>query len=253
MQVAHDLATKPSDRAFLVAQDVHKTYGQGAVRHEALRGISFTADAGEFIALRGPSGCGKSTLLHILGAMDKPTTGQVWLSGQRLDTLSLDQLAAVRRRRVGFVFQAFNLLPTLDAAENVGLPLRLDGVSTREARQRSLDALQDVGLVSRAHHRPSQLSGGEMQRVAIARALAMHPQLILADEPTGSLDSVNGSRVLELLAELNQARKLTILIATHSREAAAVATRTLDVKDGRLEPEGIDRATPSEPTIDVIS
>lgn len=230
---------------FLVARNVHKTYGEGTVRHEALCGISFTANVGELIALRGPSGCGKSTLLHILGAMDKPTSGEVWLDGRRLDQLNLDQLAAVRRRHVGFVFQAFNLLPTLNAAENVSLPLRLDGVPAGEAHQRGMEALRDVGLLQRAAHQPSQLSGGEMQRVAIARALAMNPQLILADEPTGSLDSLNGSRVLELLAELNQSRKLTILIATHSQEAAAIAHRTLFVKDGRLDPQRHDRAQPA--------
>ena len=253
MEKKLDVSRGDSRPAFLVAQDVHKTYGEGAVQHQALCGISFTAEAGEFIALRGPSGCGKSTLLHILGAMDKPTSGQVWLDGLRLELLNLDQLAAVRRRHVGFIFQAFNLLPTLNAAENVSLPLRLDGVPASEAQERGMEALREVGLLPRAAHQPSQLSGGEMQRVAIARALCMNPQLVLADEPTGSLDSANGSRVLELLAELNRSRKLTILIATHSQEAAAFAGRTLFVKDGRLDPQQHDGTKPQESQVDVIS
>ncbi len=141
-----------SRESFLRAHQVHKTYGEGVVQHEALRGISFSAAAGEFIALQGPSGCGKSTLLHILGAMDKPTSGEVWLGQRRLDTLNLDQLAAVRRRDVGFVFQAFNLLPTLNAIENVSLPLRLDGVPARDAQRRASAALHDVGLGRRAAH-----------------------------------------------------------------------------------------------------
>lgn len=237
----------------LLAKTLCKTYGEGDVQHEALRGISFSAAAGEFIAFRGPSGCGKSTLLHILGAMDKPTTGEVWLNGRRLDALSLDQLAAVRRRHVGFVFQAFNLLPTLDAIENVGLPLRLDGVPEPSAHQRAAEALRAVGLLDRAAHQPSQLSGGELQRVAIARALALRPQLILADEPTGSLDSVNGSRVLELLAELNQSRKITIIMATHSHEAAAFAARTLYVKDGLLDDHADSQVQPREADENVVS
>lgn len=248
-------STRISDESkpMLLAKDVSKTYGEGSVQHQALRGISFSATTGEFIAFRGPSGCGKSTLLHILGAMDKPTSGEVWLDGRRLDLLSLDQLAAVRRRDVGFVFQAFNLLPTLDAVENVSLPLRLDGVSQPAAHDRASAALQAVGLLDRAAHQPSQLSGGEMQRVAIARALALQPQLILADEPTGSLDSVNGSRVLELLAELNQSHKITIIMATHSREAAAYASRILYVKDGLLDLQAGPEAEQHEADENVVS
>ncbi len=253
MPTEHDTQPRQTPRPFLVAQDVHKTYGEGIVRHEALCGISFVAAAGDFVALRGPSGCGKSTLLHILGAMDKPTSGEVWLDGRRLDTLNLDQLAAVRRRHVGFIFQSFNLLPTLNAAENVSLPLRLDGIAAGEAHERAAEALRGVGLLHRSAHQPSQLSGGEMQRVAIARTLAMQPQLILADEPTGSLDSVNGSRVLELLAELNRVRELTIVMATHSREAAAYARRTLYVKDGRLDAGMHHPAAEPEPEEDVVS
>jgi putative ABC transport system ATP-binding protein len=199
--------------------------------------MSFAAESGEFVAIRGPSGCGKSTLLHILGAMDRPTTGNVWLNGRRLDTLGLDELALVRRRHVGFIFQSFNLLPTLSVQENVSLPLLLDGVRDRESSDRSTSALAAVGLESRTQHLPSQLSGGEMQRAAIARALAIEPDLVIADEPTGSLDSANGMRVLELLADLNATRSITVVMATHSSEAAAFANRVLHVKDGQIEKE----------------
>ncbi|MEM6331043.1 MAG: ABC transporter ATP-binding protein [Planctomycetota bacterium] len=215
--------------------DVHKHYGEGGARYHALRGVSFGVEAGGFVALRGPSGCGKSTLLHIAGAMDRPTDGQVLLEGERLDRLTNEALARVRRRSVGFVFQAFNLLPTLTAAENVALPLLLDGVADGESAARSRAALDEVGLASKERSFPSQLSGGEMQRVAIARAVAIEPRLLVADEPTGSLDSENGRRVLDLLAELNRSRGLTILMATHSDEAAAYASRTLGIRDGLLQ------------------
>ena len=214
--------------------DLHKTYGDDQTGCAALRGISFDVDSGEFVAVRGPSGCGKSTLLHMAGAMDRPSIGQVWLGQRRLDQLSQAELARVRRREIGFVFQSFNLLPTLSALENVDLPLTLDGVRKGEARDRAWHALEAVGLSRRSSHHPSQLSGGEMQRVAIARAVAISPQLILADEPTGNLDSENGQRVLELLAKLNQSRGMTILMATHSEEAADFASRTLNIRDGQM-------------------
>jgi putative ABC transport system ATP-binding protein len=223
---------------FLSATNLKKRYGEGPAAFEALRGVSFEASAGEFIALMGPSGCGKSTLLHLIGAMDRPTDGEVTVNGRRFDQLSVDQLALVRRRHVGFVFQTFNLLPTLSAQENVGLPLALDGVSEQQCRQQSTQALEQVGMEGRAGHYPSQLSGGEMQRVAIARAIVVRPDLLAADEPTGSLDSVNGQRVLQLLRALNETLGLTIVMATHSNEAAAYASRTLSLRDGRLERVG---------------
>ena len=198
--------------------------------------MSFRVNAGEFVAVCGPSGCGKSTLLHIVGAMDRPTSGEVWLNGRCLGQLGLEDLARVRRRHIGFVFQLFNLLPTLTAEENVSLPLSLDGVHEREARDRAAAALTEVGLSGRSQHFPAQLSGGELQRVAIARALAIEPELLVADEPTGSLDTANGRRVLELLEKLNVTRRLTILLATHSAEAASFASRKLTILDGRLDP-----------------
>jgi ABC-type lipoprotein export system ATPase subunit len=166
--------------------------------------------------------------------MDRPTRGKVWLLDRRLDSLSVDQLAEVRRRQIGFVFQAFNLLPTLTVLENVALPLALEGIDDRKASEAAASALADVGLQSRGKHFPSQLSGGEKQRTAIARALAIDPQLIVADEPTGSLDSSNGRRVLDLIAELNAARGITVIMATHSQQAAAYASRTIHLLDGRI-------------------
>ena len=226
-----------SESPFVSAEKVTKRYGTDSASHEALSEISFSTELGEFVAIRGPSGCGKSTLLHILGAMDRPTAGQVWLSGRRIDTLGLDELAIVRRKHVGFIFQAFNLLPTLNVQENVSLPLLLDGVPERQSAERAAAALADVGLPDRKHHFPSQLSGGELQRAAIARALAIEPDIVIADEPTGSLDSANGQRVLELLAELNSSKRITVLMATHSGEAAAFASRVVHIKDGQLDNE----------------
>lgn len=223
-----------SDSPFLVVSHLVKHYADDRVGYTALRDVSFSIQAGEFVAVRGPSGCGKSTLLHVLGAMDRPTTGEVLLAGRRLDRLSDVELAVVRRRQVGFVFQAFNLLPTLTAVENVALPLTLDGIAVAAANERAGEALGEVGLAARRDHYPSQLSGGEMQRVAIARAVAIRPDLVIADEPTGSLDSGNGTRVLELLSDLNRTRGLTIVMATHSADAAAFAERTLQLADGCL-------------------
>jgi putative ABC transport system ATP-binding protein len=220
---------------WLVVEDLHKVYAGADEGVAALRGVSFTVSRGDFVAIRGPSGCGKSTLLHIAGAMDRPTQGSVRLAGRPLDALSLDELARLRRRHVGFVFQQYNLLPTLSVAENVALPLLLDRAAESAAMERAKHLLDQVGLAHRLTHFPAQLSGGEMQRVAIARAIAAGPDLLLADEPTGSLDSENGRRVMELLADLNRRLRLTVLLATHSAEAARFARRTLHLRDGRLD------------------
>ncbi len=221
--------------SFLVVENLCKTYEGPKGGLSALRGVSFSVSSGDFVSVCGPSGCGKSTLLHIVGAMDRPTTGSVCLKGQDLSSLGLEMLAAFRRRHVGFVFQSFNLLPTLTVAENVALPLTLDGASEDDCRSRAAELLDVVGLSNRAEHLPSQLSGGEMQRVAVARAVAARPDLLLADEPTGNLDSTNGERIMRLLADLNERYGVTVLLATHSADAARFARRTVQLRDGLIQ------------------
>jgi putative ABC transport system ATP-binding protein len=218
----------------VVVDRVSKSYQAGESFVAALVDVSFALEAGEFVALRGPSGCGKSTLLHLLGAMDRPSQGSVQLEGVDLAPLRADELAAVRRRQVGFVFQSFFLLPTLRVIENVMLPLLLDGSSPYAARQRAEPMLERVGLTPRLNHFPTQLSGGEMQRAAVARALCHRPRLLLADEPTGNLDAHSGQQVMELLADVNREFGVTIVLATHAEEAAAFARRTIHLRDGKM-------------------
>ena len=218
----------------LAADDLHKTYVSGDSRVSALAGVSFTVDAGDFVALMGPSGCGKSTLLHICGAMDRPTSGSIRLGDRDLSTLGDDELTRVRREQVGFVFQFFNLLPTLTVRDNVALPCLLSGMTPADAEDRAEQLAGRVGISHRLDHYPQQISGGEMQRAAIARALVHRPSLIVADEPTGNLDSENGSNVLALLASLNRETGVTILLATHASDVAAAAGRVLRMKDGKF-------------------
>jgi putative ABC transport system ATP-binding protein len=194
--------------------------------------VTFTLAAGERVALVGPSGCGKTTLLNCLGGVDRADSGSIQLNGAALEKLSSDELAAVRRRHVGTIFQFFHLLPTLTAFENVELPMQLLNVPARERRSRGMELLERVKLTQRADALPGQLSGGEMQRVAIARALAHRPALILADEPTGNLDSVNGENILDLLAELSTELRTTMLMVTHSPDAARICHRSLHMRDG---------------------
>lgn len=212
--------------------NVSRIYNSAAGRVTALAGVSVDVAPGEFVALMGPSGCGKSTLLHLVAAVDSPTSGEVWVDGQHLARLSDAALSRFRRDRVGTVYQFYNLLPTLSAWENVALPAVLAGGSPRQARERALEWLRRVDLAPRAEHWPHELSGGEMQRVAVARALINRPAVLLADEPTGNLDSVAGRVLLQLLAELNAERRVTILLATHSQDAASAARRVLQLKDG---------------------
>ncbi len=219
----------------LRVQDVEKIYQGGRGGVAALKGVGFTADAGDFIALMGPSGCGKSTLLHILGGIDRPTGGDIELDGVQLSTLNEEAMTHVRRKKIGFVFQFFNLLPTLTVIENVALPLMLDGTSERQANVRAQELLTRVGLEARAAHYPAELSGGEMQRTAVARALITNPKLLLADEPTGNLDSENGKQVMQLLAELNRELNVTIILATHSDETADYTKRVMRMRDGLIE------------------
>jgi len=221
----------------VIVDRVEKVYVTGQRTVEALRGVNLEVLPGEFVALMGPSGCGKSTLLHLIGGMDRPTHGRVLVGGTVLETLSETALALFRRRRVGFVFQFFNLLPTLTVLENAALPLMLDGMSDHEAHARALTLLERVGLQARASHFPAELSGGEMQRVAVARAVISQPALVMADEPTGSLDSENGRQVMDLLRDLNRELGLTIMLATHDDEAARYAGRILHLRDGMTERE----------------
>jgi putative ABC transport system ATP-binding protein len=221
--------------AILVVDAVEKIYDGGLRPVAALRGVSFEAAAGDFIAFMGPSGCGKSTLLHLVGGMDFASRGQVSLDGLVLNELGEEALARVRRTRIGFVFQFFNLLPTLTVAENVALPLLLDGASDRKGRERAYALLDRVGLAERINHFPAQLSGGEMQRAAVARAIITEPKLVLADEPTGNLDTENGAEVMKLLAEINRELRVTILLATHSEEAAGYAMRIIRMRDGLIQ------------------
>jgi ABC-type lipoprotein export system ATPase subunit len=211
-----------------------RSHRRGAHVVPALRGVSLTIEEGELVAVTGPSGSGKSTLLHLLGGLDVPDEGRVVIAGQALGTLSDDALTVFRRRRIGVVFQAYNLLPTLTAAENVALPLLLDDVPRRAIDARVAEALQAVGMLARRSHRPVELSGGEQQRIAVARALVVEPALILADEPTGSLDSRTAAEVLDLFRDAARARGRTILMVTHDRDAAAVADRELHMVDGAL-------------------
>ena len=224
----------------LVADRVRKTYPGGDSPVEAVREISVSVEPGEFVAIVGPSGCGKSTFLHLCGGMDRPTSGSIALEGRRLETLDDEALTRLRRERVGFVFQFFNLLPTLTLAENIALPLLLAGVSAEPAERRARELADRVGIGHRLRHLPAQLSGGEMQRAAIARAIVHAPALLVADEPTGNLDSENGARVLDLLQSLDRDTGLTILLATHDAELAGAADRIVRLRDGLV--QGIDDA-----------
>ncbi len=216
------------------ATDVHRTYPLEGVVVHALRGVSFTIQAGEYVAVLGPSGSGKSTLLHLLGALDRPSAGTIRFDGHDLRSLSDPQLAEVRNRRIGFVFQSFHLLPRLTALGNVALPLVYRGVPQRERRRRALEALESVGVADRAGHRPTQLSGGQQQRVAIARAIVGLPALLLADEPTGNLDTATGGEVLDLLARLHDEAGTALVVVTHDERIAAGAERRIEVRDGLL-------------------
>ena len=216
-------------------QQVAKIYALGKVEVRALDGVTLTIGQGEFVALVGPSGCGKTTLLNLMAGIDRPTSGEVWFEGERLDYLSDDGLTRLRRTKVGIVYQFFNLLPTLTARENVALPLLLDGLQRGEIEGRVARGLQRVGLTHRAEHWPHELSGGEQQRVAIARAIVAGPRVVLADEPTGNLDSVAGGAVLDLLEELNRGQGQTIVLATHSQEAVRRAGRIVYLRDGKIE------------------
>jgi putative ABC transport system ATP-binding protein len=217
----------------LKATRVTKNYQMGQVQVQALKEVDFSVRRGEFVAIMGPSGSGKSTLLHLLGGLDTPSSGEIVLAGQQLSELTDDQITLVRRKKVGFVFQFYNLLPTLSAGENVALPLIIDGQNGLESRSRVNELLDLVGLEDRADHRPDQLSGGQQQRVAIARAFINRPEIVLADEPTGNLDSKSGNGILKLLRRTCREMQATIVMVTHDARAASYADRIVFLKDGR--------------------
>jgi len=217
------------------ARDVARSYRLDGVSVEALRGVTLSIDPGDYVAIVGPSGSGKSTLMHLLGCLDRPTSGSLLLGGRDVAELSDSELADLRNRTIGFVFQSFQLLGRTSALENVGLPLVYRGLRRAERRARAGAALESVGLNHRLGHRPSQLSGGEQQRVAIARALVGEPTVLLADEPTGNLDSRSGADVLALLGRLNAERGVAVVVVTHDLEVAAHARRRIDVRDGLIE------------------
>ncbi len=224
--------------SLIEALGLKKTYHTGEVGVEVLRGIDLEVGQGEFVAIMGPSGSGKSTLLHLLGGIDVPSAGRVILDGEDLSTLGDDGRTLLRRRRLGFIFQTFNLLPTLTAEENVALPLELDDVPTPEARERATQVLELVGMSHRRDHVPGKLSGGEQQRVAVARALAIEPLMLLADEPTGNLDSANGQQVTALLRGLVDEYGQTIVMVTHDAAVAALADRLVQLRDGLVVSDG---------------
>lgn len=215
-------------------ESLEKTYGRGATEVRALRGVSFEVTAGDYVAIMGPSGSGKSTLMNVLGCLDHPTAGRYTLDGIDVEGLTARETAVVRNQKIGFVFQSFNLLPGLTAFRNVELPLIYAGVPEKERVTRVEEALARVGLSDRTNHRPSELSGGQRQRVAVARALVNRPAILLADEPTGNLDSVSSAEVLDLFSELHEAGA-TILMVTHEHDVAAHARRVLHFKDGQLD------------------
>ena len=220
--------------SLIEVEDVRKVYRMDGVEFEALKGVSFTVDKGEFVIIMGPSGSGKSTIMHILGALDVPTSGRYVLDGKEIANMTRDELAHVRNRNIGFVFQGFNLLPRMNAMENVELPMLYAGVPPKERKAKANQALELVGLLEWAYHRPNQMSGGQQQRVAIARALVNDAPLLLADEPTGNLDSKTGVQVMETLKVLNENRGITIVLVTHDSGIARYGKRIMGVLDGLI-------------------
>jgi putative ABC transport system ATP-binding protein len=235
------------DQELIRLEGLTRQYRVGKTGVAALAGIDLSFRRGEFAALVGPSGSGKSTLLNLIGGLDRPSTGEIRVDGLSLRSAPEPQLVRYRRERVGFIFQSFHLLPTLSAVENVESPMVLAEVPRKERRPRALSLLAAVGLAQRAAHKPNEMSGGEKQRVAIARALANHPSLLLADEPTGNLDSITGAAILDLLGQLLQAGGLTLLLVTHDLELAARADRTIHLRDGRVQQIETKRSTEAPP------
>jgi len=223
-------------------REIRKTYVMGESRVEALRGVDLHIGAHEFVSIMGPSGSGKSTLMNIIGALDRPTSGTYRLDGEDVSRLTDNQLAHIRNRKIGFVFQTFNLLPRKTTLQNVELPLIYGGISPTERKRKARETLEQVGLGDRLDHRPAELSGGQRQRVAIARALVTDPSLIFADEPTGNLDSRTGEEIMEIFTGLNRERQVTVLLVTHEADIASYARRIIHIRDGLIDSDRIAHA-----------
>ena len=247
--------TLPSDVApdtekeVVRTEDLWKLFRLGDEVVKALRGVTVRIQPGEFVCVMGPSGSGKSTLLHLVGGLERPTKGEITLDGQALSGLTESQLSLMRHRLVGFIFQSYNLIPLLNAIENVELPLMFEPIDSGAVRQRSGQLLERVGLGARLDHTPAKLSGGEQQRVAVARALIGEPQLLLADEPTANLDRKNGAAIIELLGELNDERRMTTVVATHDHSVAEAATRVIEMRDGKVISDSAPTGSPAEQTL----
>jgi putative ABC transport system ATP-binding protein len=223
--------------ALINIEDVTKVYYLGKTEIHALRGLTFSVEEGEFLSIMGPSGCGKTTLLNIIGCIDRPSSGRVFLDGEAVDALSDNQEASMRLEKIGFIFQSFNLIPVLNVRENIGFPLMLKKVSPKERRRRVDELVEMVGLSPFAGHKPDELSGGQRQRVAIARALANRPRLVIADEPTANLDSETSAVILSSMKELNEKERVTFIFSTHDPDIMKYAGRKIHLKDGLLERE----------------
>jgi len=234
-------------KPLIAVENLIKVYGQEPFAVRALAGVSMSVEAGEFVAVMGPSGSGKSTFMHLLGCLDRPTSGQYWLDGVEVSRMSRDELALVRNRQIGFVFQSFNLLARTTAQENVELPMLYAGKPQTFRSERSRDLLRQVGLGQRMDHRPNELSGGQQQRVAIARALANDAPLLMADEPTGNLDTASSEEIMSLFRQLNRDRGITVVVVTHSDEIAAWTDRVVVFRDGLVTDDR--RQTPREPVL----
>ena len=241
-QATFDAGEEMQDGLMVSAQGIQKTYDTGSVKVQALRGVDLQVSRGQMVAIMGPSGCGKTTLLNCLSGLDEVDSGQILIDGMALNQLPDDERSDYRARRMGFVFQLYNLLPVLSSVENVEMPLLVSGIGAGEARRRAMDTLEQVDLAGRAHHLPGELSGGQRQRVTIARALVNNPTIVWADEPTGDLDSETSKDIIDLICELNRVNAQTFVVVTHALEVGERTHRIVRMRDGRIEDDGLTSA-----------